>query len=144
MITNALKHKPLPVYGTGGNIRDWIHVEDHAAGVYLALVSGKPGETYCLGGNSERKNLDVVQGICKILDEVKPRTDKKSYSELITFVQDRAGHDWRYAIDDSKAQKELGFKRKYSSFEEGLSATVKWYLENANWCESVLNKKHSL
>lgn len=140
MITKCLKQEPLPVYGTGGNIRDWIHAEDHSNGVLLALKKGTPGETYCFGGNSERNNLDVVKSICTILDELKPRADKKSYNELISFVQDRAGHDWRYAIDDSKAQKELGFTRKYKQFEEGLKATVIWYLENMKWVEQVKNK----
>lgn len=143
MITNALSGMHLPVYGNGKNVRDWIHVEDHAHGVYLALNQGIPGETYCFGGNSERTNLEVVQSICAILDEVRPRSDKKSYSEQIQFVQDRAGHDWRYAIDDTKAQKELGFTRTYGKFEQGLLATVEWYLRHGTWIEKVLvkNKK---
>ncbi|MBN8536896.1 MAG: dTDP-glucose 4,6-dehydratase [Deltaproteobacteria bacterium] len=140
MITKCLNSESLPVYGTGGNIRDWIHSEDHSQGVLLALQKGQPGETYCFGGNSERNNLDVVKSICTLLDELKPRSDKKSYHQLISFVQDRAGHDWRYAIDDSKAQKELGFTRKYRQFEDGLRATVIWYLENRNWIEQVKNK----
>ncbi|MBV2168843.1 MAG: dTDP-glucose 4,6-dehydratase [Bdellovibrio sp.] len=140
MITNALQEKNLPVYGNGGNIRDWIHVEDHANGVYLALTRGTPGETYCFGGNSERRNLDVVKAICATLDSIQPRKNGKSYSELISFVQDRAGHDWRYAIDDSKAQKDLGFERKYKNFEDGLKATVDWYLANSAWSQKVLEK----
>lgn len=143
MINNALSEKPLPVYGSGQNVRDWIHVEDHSHGIFLALTKGTPGETYCFGGNSERKNIDVVQSLCKILDELRPRQNKKSYAELITYVTDRAGHDWRYAIDDSKAEKQLGFKRKYSRFEEGLKATVEWYLANSDWSQSVLKKKGS-
>jgi dTDP-glucose 4,6-dehydratase len=140
MITNAISGKHLPVYGNGKNIRDWIHVEDHAHGVYLALTKGTPGETYCFGGNSERTNLDVVNSICAILDEVRPRSDKQSYSQQIKFVQDRAGHDWRYAIDDTKAQNELKFTRSYSQFEHGLRATVQWYLDNRTWIENVLAK----
>lgn len=140
MITNALSGKNLPVYGNGGNVRDWIHVDDHSHGVYLALTKGKPGETYCFGGNSERKNLDVVKAICNELDQIRPRTDGKSYAELITFVTDRAGHDWRYAIDDSKAQRELGFERSYKSFEAGLKDTIQWYLANSAWAEKVLKK----
>jgi len=140
MITNALNGKHLPVYGNGKNIRDWIHVEDHAHGVYLALTQGTPGETYCFGGNSERNNLDVVKSICAILDEVRPRADKQSYNQQIKFVEDRAGHDWRYAIDDTKAQKELKFTRTFDQFEQGLRATVQWYLDNGTWIEKVLAK----
>lgn len=140
MITKALKEQQLPVYGNGGNIRDWIHVEDHAYGVYLALTKGTAGETYCFGGNSERRNLDVVKAICNILDKKRPLKDGSSYSKLITFVQDRAGHDWRYAIDDTKAQKEIGFERIYRNFEDGLDATVDWYLENSSWSNRVLAK----
>ena len=140
IITNALKGVHLPVYGNGENVRDWIHVEDHAHGVYLALTAGKPGETYCFGGNSERSNIDVVKSICKILDEVQPREDGQSYSQQIQFVKDRAGHDWRYAIDDSKAQNEIGFSRTYGEFENGLRATVHWYLTNAVWIEKVMKK----
>jgi dTDP-glucose 4,6-dehydratase len=140
MIDHAINSKALPVYGTGTNIRDWIHVEDHAHGVLLALTKGKPGSTYCFGGNSERNNLHVVQTLCKMLDELKPRYDKKSYAEQISFVTDRAGHDWRYAIDDSLAQEELGFTRKYKNFEEGLQQTIKWYLENQTWITKVSSK----
>src|SRR5690606_5770160 len=132
-ITNALSGKSLPVYGDGKNVRDWIHVEDHAAGVYLALSKGKTGEVYCFGGNAEKNNLEVVDTICKVLDEIRPREDGKSYKEQITFVKDRLGHDRRYAIDDSKAMKELGYTRKYKNFEEGFKATVNWYLENTEW-----------
>lgn len=140
MIMNALNGKSLPVYGNGKNVRDWIHVEDHAEGIYLALTKGRLGEVYCLGGNSERSNIDVVQGICKILDEVRPRRDGNSYSKQIQFVEDRKGHDWRYAIDDTKAQNELGFERKYDRFEMGLRATVEWYLQNQSWVEKVTSK----
>lgn len=136
MITNALAGKPLPIYGDGKNIRDWIHVEDHVAGVYLALVKGAPGETYCFGGHAEKTNNDVVQTLCAALDDIQPRP-QGSYGELITYVEDRAGHDRRYAIDDSKAQNELGFTRTHT-FETGLHATIQWYLANGNWCEEVV------
>ncbi|MES2854442.1 MAG: dTDP-glucose 4,6-dehydratase [Bdellovibrionota bacterium] len=140
MINCALSGRPLPVYGKGQNVRDWIHVADHCAGVLLALEHGVPGESYCFGGNSERRNLDVVKAICEELDRMSPKKSG-SYSEQITFVEDRKGHDWRYAIDDSKAQRELGFNRKYSNFELGLSQTVRWYIENQAWMDSVLGKK---
>lgn len=130
MIHCALAGEKLPVYGDGKNIRDWIHVDDHCAGVWLAAKKGKPGETYCFGGAAERKNIDLVNAICDLLDELKPRADKKSYSAQITFVEDRPGHDRRYAIDDSKAEKDLGFKRSHD-FDSGLRATVKWYLASA-------------
>lgn len=137
IILNALSGEKLPIYGRGLNVRDWIHVDDHAAGVWLALEKGTPGETYCLGGNSERKNIEVVKSICTILDKKKPRADKKSYAEQITFVEDRPGHDARYAIDDHYAQKELGFVRDYKSFEQGLEATVDWYLSNQQWVKAI-------
>jgi dTDP-glucose 4,6-dehydratase len=139
MITCALSGKPLPVYGDGKNIRDWIHVEDHCNGVALALEKGKPGETYCFGGDAERTNIDVVNTICKTLDVVSPRSDGKSYTTQITYVTDRLGHDRRYAIDDSKAQKTVGFTRIHN-FESGLRATIEWYLANAAWCNTVTRK----
>jgi dTDP-glucose 4,6-dehydratase len=141
MITHALSGKPLPVYGDGKNVRDWIHVEDHAAGVYLAVTKGKPGEVYCFGGNAEKNNLEVVHAICAELDAIRPRKDSKSYAEQIAFVKDRPGHDRRYAIDDSKAVKELGYTRRYKDFKAGLKATVAWYLENTEWCRKVTSKK---
>ena len=140
MIACALAGKALPVYGNGKNIRDWIHVDDHAAGILLALEKGKTGETYLFGGNSERQNLDVVHAICKALDRSSPRADGKSYAAQIEFVTDRLGHDWRYAIDDTRAQKELGFKRAYQ-FEDGLAQTVHWYLQNSDWSKKVVEKK---
>lgn len=141
MITCALAGKPLPVYGDGGNVRDWIHVEDHSAGVALALERGKPGQTYCFGGRSERNNLDVVRGICRELDQLSPRSDGKPHESAMTFVPDRLGHDRRYAIDDTLAERELGFARKYTRFEDGLKATVRWYLDNAVWCKAVTQAK---
>ena len=127
IIRNATQNKPIPIYGNGRNIRDWIFVEDHCDGVYLALTKGKLGESYCFGGNCEKENIDLAQIICKILDEIKPRKDAKSYQEQITFVTDRMGHDKRYAIDDSKARKELGFITA-KSFEERIKETITWYL----------------
>lgn len=139
IIQNAIQQKPLPVYAKGLNVRDWIHVADHCSGIMLAFTKGRLGETYCFGGNAERQNIYVVEQICAYLDEIRPRADKKSYKEQITFVEDRAGHDWRYAIDDTKAQRELGFARKFE-FETGLKATIDWYLANQNWCQAVLQK----
>ncbi len=129
MILNALREEKLPVYGQGMNVRDWIYVDDHAEGVWLALTCGRAGDTYCFGGNSERKNIDVVKAICKILDRKKPRSNGRSYDDLIEFVEDRIGHDFRYAIDDTYAQKVLGYNRRFKTFEEGLEHTIDWYLE---------------
>jgi dTDP-glucose 4,6-dehydratase len=139
MITRALKNLSLPVYGDGGNVRDWIQVRDHCHGIFLALEQGKPGSTYCFGGNAERNNLDVVRTICRELDRICPRQDGQSHEVGIQFVPDRWGHDRRYAIDDSLAEKELGFKRQYN-FEAGLADTIRWYLANEGWCEKVLRK----
>ncbi len=139
MIHNALAGKALPVYGTGKNVRDWIHVEDHCAGIFLGLEKGTPGSTYCFGGNAEMRNLDVVQGICSLLDELRPLSGGKKYEEQIEFVQDRAGHDWRYAIDDTLAQKELGFTRRHN-FASGLRSTLEWYLNNTEWVAEVLKR----
>ncbi len=140
IITNALNEKELPIYGDGKNIRDWIHVEDHCHGVMLALTKGKAGESYCFGGRAEKTNLEVVSVICDILDELRPRANGKKYHELITFVEDRLGHDRRYAIDDAKAENQLGFKRDYN-FEEGIRSTINWYLANQEWCNKVMVKK---
>jgi len=140
MILCALTGKSLPVYGKGNNIRDWIHVKDHGRGILAALEKGVPGETYCFGGNCERTNLDVVKAICAELDRTKPMANDGKYESLIQFVQDRPGHDLRYAIDDSKAQKELGYERQYLNFEQGLKDTIQWYLSNMAWVEKVTSK----
>lgn len=140
MITCALSGKRLPIYGDGKNIRDWIHVEDHSAGVMLALEKGRPGQTYCFGGNAEKNNIEVVQTICTVLDTLRPRQDGQSYKTLMTFVPDRPGHDRRYAIDDTKAQQELGFTRRFR-FEDGIRATIEWYLTNTEWQEAVMHKE---
>lgn len=140
IITRALAGQSLPIYGDGQNVRDWIHVDDHCRGVYLAITKGKPGEVYCFGGDAEKSNIDVVDTLCEILDDLKPRADGKSYKEQKTFVPDRPGHDRRYAIDDRKAMKNLGFTREYT-FEKGIRDTVEWYLAHEEWRKTVTGKK---
>lgn len=130
VILNALEGKPLPVYGDGSNVRDWLYVEDHARGIVAAALKGRPGEKYNFGGRAERRNLEVVEGICDALDETAPAGAPRR--ELITFVTDRPGHDKRYAIDCTKAERELGWTQTVS-FEEGLRQTVRWYLDNESW-----------
>jgi dTDP-glucose 4,6-dehydratase len=127
-IANALAGKPLPVYGDGRNVRDWLYVEDHCEAVRLVLERGQAGETYNIGGDCERQNIDVVRMICGLLDEASPRKGRK-YTELISFVKDRPGHDWRYAMDASKIRRELGWRPR-ETFESGLAKTVRWYMEN--------------
>jgi len=144
MVLNALDGRPLPIYGDGGNVRDWLYVEDHCEGILLALRKGRPGEKYNIGGGNERTNLQVVDRLCAILDEAHPAPlnpalharGMKSYAELRTFVKDRPGHDRRYAIDASKIREELGWRPGHD-FESGLAATVRWYIDNRAWCESV-------
>ena len=136
MILNALEGKPLPVYGNGSNVRDWLHVEDHCAAIRIALARGRVGETYNIGGNSERKNLDVVAAICDLVDELRPDAQLGPRRKLITFVGDRPGHDLRYAINASKIAQELRWKPALQ-FEDGLRKTVAWYLEHGSWIESV-------
>ncbi len=135
MLLNALEGKPLPVYGTGSNIRDWLHVEDHCRAVALVLEKGRTGQCYAIGGRSEKSNLDVVRELCAILDRERPRP-AGSHADLISFVTDRPGHDFRYAIDCSRVERELGWKRQHS-FSTGLAETVRWYLNNAEWVEHV-------
>jgi len=134
MILNALELKPLPVYGDGLNVRDWLFVEDHCAAIRTVLERGRVGETYNIGGNSERANIDVVTTICNLVDEMRPGAGSRR--ELITFVKDRPGHDRRYAIDASKLSRELGW-RPSAEFGGGLRKTVRWYLDNSAWIESV-------
>ncbi|WP_062263194.1 dTDP-glucose 4,6-dehydratase [Endozoicomonas arenosclerae] len=138
MILNALEGKPLPVYGEGKQVRDWLHVDDHAKALLIVLEKGKIGETYNIGGHNERQNIQVVEAICSLLDEFYPEkiSGIQSYSELITFVEDRPGHDVRYAIDASKIAKELGWTPE-ETFESGIRKTVIWYLENLQWCQAV-------
>ena len=135
MILNALEGKKLPVYGTGNNIRDWLHVEDHCEAIARVLEAGRIGESYNIGGRSEKTNLDVVRSLCAILDEQVPRPHE-SYAKLITFVADRPGHDFRYAIDCSKIEKELGWAPRHD-FTSGLHETVRWYLEHGQWVDNV-------
>ncbi len=144
MILNALEARDLPIYGDGSNVRDWIYVEDHCRGVLAALERGEPGEKYNLGGRSERSNLQVVDAICESLESQVPAAENPAmrdrglgdYKELQTFVEDRPGHDWRYAIDDSKARQELGWNPEHD-FASGLAETVRWYLDHRDWCEDV-------
>jgi dTDP-glucose 4,6-dehydratase len=136
MIQNALAGKPLPVYGRGENVRDWLFVDDHAEALVVALERGEPGETYNIGGESERRNLDVVHAICGLVDELAPNPAIGSRTSLVKFVTDRPGHDLRYAIDTSKARGELGWSPS-ETFESGLRKTVEWYLANQTWCERV-------
>lgn len=141
VILNALARKPLPVYGDGMNIRDWLYVEDHCAGIRLALSGGRPGETYNLGGNNERTNIDVVRTICRVLDELRPAADGKPYESLIAFVADRPGHDRRYAIDAAKSRRELGWQAR-ETFETGIRKTVRWYLDNMEWAQAVMSGEY--
>ncbi|MDQ3996957.1 MAG: dTDP-glucose 4,6-dehydratase [Gemmatimonadota bacterium] len=136
MIQNALAGKPLPVYGRGENVRDWLFVDDHAEALIAALERGQPGETYNVGGESERRNLDVVRAICALVDELAPNAAIGPRAALVKFVTDRPGHDLRYAIDTSKARRELGWAPS-ETFESGLRKTVEWYLANQTWCERV-------
>ena len=138
----AVAGETLPVYGQGAQIRDWLYVEDHARALYLVATQGVPGETYNIGGNSEKANIEVVKAICAALDELSPRTDGKSYAEQITFVPDRPGHDFRYAIDASKIRRELNWAPR-ESFASALPRTVKWFLDHQKWCaDSISGKYH--
>ena len=136
VILNALDMKPLPIYGKGDQIRDWLFVEDHARALYQVVTEGVVGETYNIGGHNEKQNIEVVKTICKILDELKPQSTGQKYETLITFVKDRPGHDLRYAIDAAKIEKELGWMPQ-ETFETGIRKTVEWYLNNLDWCRRV-------
>lgn len=138
VIANALAGKPLPLYGDGLQVRDWLYVKDHCSGLRRVLEAGRVGETYNIGGWNERPNLDVVQAICNSLDELRPRADGVSYKQQIAFVKDRPGHDRRYAIDASKLSDELNW-RPAETFATGLSKTVRWYLDNGDWVEDIVN-----
>ncbi len=141
MILNCLAHKPLPIYGKGLNVRDWLFVTDHCEAINIIIRKGKIGETYNIGGHNEMKNIDIVTTICKILDEMEPSNKLKSYSDLITFVQDRPGHDLRYAIDAAKIEKDLGWNPA-ETFATGIRKTVAWYLENKQWWQNIQNNKY--
>lgn len=142
VILNALHERPLPVYGRGENIRDWLYVEDHARALDAVVSRGRPGETYLIGGRAERTNLDVVRVICHLLDQKAPRASGAPYRELITFVTDRPGHDRRYAIDPGKTERELGWRAE-ESFESGMAKTVDWYLAREDWWRPLREKKYA-
>jgi dTDP-glucose 4,6-dehydratase len=136
MILNALSGKPLPVYGDGLNVRDWLYVGDHCAAIRAVLARGRIGETYNVGGNSEQRNIDVVETLCSLLDELVSSSQHRPHAKLITYVKDRPGHDRRYAIDASKICAELGWQPA-ETFATGLRKTVAWYLGNRAWCENI-------
>ncbi|MFW2545271.1 dTDP-glucose 4,6-dehydratase [Primorskyibacter sp. 2E107] len=136
VILNALAGKPLPIYGDGSNVRDWLYVEDHADALLTVVARGKLGRSYNIGGENERSNLELVQTLCELLDELSPRADGKPYAEQITFVTDRPGHDARYAIDPSRIRRELGWSPSVT-VEEGLRRTVQWYLDNEDWWKAL-------
>ena len=141
LILNCLAGKPLPIYGDGLNVRDWLHVEDHCRGIDLVLKKGRVGETYNIGGNCEKTNMEVVEALCGLMDELSPDKDLDSYSSLITHVKDRLGHDRRYAIDANKITSELGYAPA-ESFATGLRKTVEWYLANQDWCQNIMDGKY--
>jgi len=136
MILNALAGKPLPIYGKGDNVRDWLHVDDHARALRLVFERGAPGATYCIGGHNEKTNLNVVDALCALLDKLSPRADGQAYASLKTYVADRPGHDKRYAIDAGKIARELRWQPQ-ETFESGIEKTVAWYLENTEWVAHV-------
>ena len=142
MILNALEGKPLPVYGDGMQIRDWLYVEDHARAIWLVLRQGRTGETYNIGGLNEMPNIEIVRTICRLLDARSPRPDGTSYAQQVTYVQDRPGHDRRYAIDCAKIKRELGWS-PLESFATGIAKTVDWYLSNRQWAAEITAKKYS-
>lgn len=143
VILKALRGDPIPVYGKGENIRDWLYVGDHAEALHTVVAKGRIGQTYNIGGNNERKNIDLVRLLCGLLDELRPRADGKSYAAQITFVTDRPGHDLRYAIDASKIKRELGWTPK-QDHTSGFRQTVKWYLDNQSWWQSILDGSYKL
>ena len=141
VIHNALAGKPLPIYGDGQQVRDWLYVEDHCRAILRVLQAGRVGETYNIGGWNEKPNLDVVNTICQRLDAVRPRADGASYASQITYVKDRPGHDRRYAIDARKIEQELGWKPQ-ETFESGITKTIDWYLANAQWVADVTSGQY--
>jgi len=141
IILNCLSEKPLPVYGTGENVRDWLYVEDHCDAIHSIIQNGKIGETYNIGGNNEIQNIEIVKTICTLLDEIHPRVSTDSYQHLITYVKDRPGHDFRYAIDANKLKDELEWEPK-ESFKTGIRKTIQWYLKNQSWWKSIQNKTY--
>jgi dTDP-glucose 4,6-dehydratase len=142
MIVKALAGEQLPVYGRGENVRDWLFVEDHVRAIRRVFEAGTPGETYNVGGNSERTNLEVVRTVCRLLDEMRPRADGRPYAEQIGFVADRPGHDMRYAIDASKLKRDLGWEPQ-ESFDTGIAKTVRWYLDNESWWRAIQARQYA-
>jgi len=136
MILNACGGKPLPVYGDGKNVRDWLYVEDHCRAIRTVLAGGRVGETYNIGGRSEKKNIEIVDAVCQLLDELSPHDSVVPHNKLVTFVKDRPGHDRRYAMDTRKIERELNW-RPQETFESGLRKTVSWYLEHDEWVRDV-------
>jgi len=143
IILNCLHHKPLPIYGKGDNIRDWLYVDDHAKALFLIWKEGRLGEKYNVGGHNERTNIDVVKTICRLMDKHSPNPHPKGHESLIEFVRDRPGHDARYAIDADKLETELGWKAD-ENFDSGIEKTVLWYLENKHWWQPILDEKYAL
>lgn len=143
VILNALRGQPIPVYGRGDNVRDWLFVDDHVRALLAVLERGRAGETYNVGGHNEKSNLQVVLAICALLDELVPNPAVPEHASLVTFVTDRLGHDWRYAIDAGKIGRDLGWQPE-ETFETGLRKTVAWYLKNGDWCERVLSGSYRL
>jgi dTDP-glucose 4,6-dehydratase len=143
VILKCLRGEPIPVYGKGENIRDWLYVDDHARALLAAVEKGKPGRTYCIGGDNERRNIDLVKQLCALLDEFRPRTDGKPHDSAITYVTDRPGHDLRYAIDARRARAELGWAPQ-EDFQTGFRKTVSWYLDNPAWIEGILDGSYRL
>ena len=147
MLVHALDGKPLPIYGDGGNVRDWLYVEDHCAGIAQVLAKGRVGEKYNIGGGNERTNLQLVDALCGLLDALRPAASnpalagKRSYSELKSFVTDRPGHDRRYAIDATRIRREIGWSPRHD-LESGLAATVRWYLDNTDWCTAIQMERY--
>jgi dTDP-glucose 4,6-dehydratase len=141
VIINALEEKPLPVYGKGANVRDWLYVEDHARALVLVATTGVPGRTYNVGGRNERSNLEVVHRICDTLDRLVPPADGRPRRELIDFVTDRPGHDLRYAIDATRIETELGWRAE-ETFETGLEKTIRWYLDNEAWWRPIRERRY--
>lgn len=141
IIHNALSGKPLPIYGDGLNVRDWLYVGDHCSAIRAVLAKGRLGEVYNIGGCNEKSNLEVVNTLCTILDELQPRSDKKAYASLITYVKDRPGHDQRYAINAGKIMRELGWQPR-ESFETGIRKTVQWYLDHLSWVDHVVSGEY--
>jgi dTDP-glucose 4,6-dehydratase len=143
VILNALRGDPLPVYGSGENVRDWLHVADHARALHMVLMRGRVGETYAIGGDNELRNIDLVRLLCGVLDELRPRADGRGYAEQIAFVGDRPGHDLRYAIDATKIRTELGWAPREGR-ASGFRSTVQWYLDNEAWWRAILDGTHRL